>query len=976
MDAIINIDKVLNTNLTKEQKQAAVDLSDEVLCLACAGSGKSRTLSYRIGYLFSNGVIPENVLAFTFTEKAADSLKRNVATAIEQCGFTSDLVGAMFIGTIHSYCQHILGQMDARYRQFEVLDENKMKIYLLSRYYDLSLNELGNAKDSRMFNTIKEVANAWSTLNDELIQISDIEEHDPILAKVLNKLKQSLDQDEFIDFSLMIRLVADALERDDIEINNVLVDLKHVMVDEYQDVCPSQEALIRGLHRRSQTLFVVGDDDQSIYGWRGADIQNILNFEERYPACSTHTLNTNFRSTDKIVNTSNEFIHNELGPARHHKNPVAHNNGNIEHYGKYWFPSREEESHWVANRIKDLIGTEYVERYDKEGNPIESRGLSEGDFAILFRSIRRPFNPDNLPNRHYEFIEALRELGFEPTVESEGGIFERPHARIVRDIMELLRGETPKRNDVILFYKNNVMDYFPHADQNKLIQTLMEWNRKINTPQGSSRVKVYPQDFYQNILEALNVDNINYDEQVMRDLGVFSTIILDIEQVYVSIDSKARYNQMLNFLSNVAESGYDVSTLDLVTKPDAVTISTIHKMKGLEYPVVFIVDVLDRRFPGDRSRYRGWLPEQVMDEAINRGSYGKTREDEARLFYTALTRAERFLYVTGSAEQPDTRREKKPSKFLVGLGGDSDFNDPNELPSEIKYIEPKKRYDENDLPTSYTEIKDYLTCPAKYQFRQHFGFNSPVPDLFGFGLTTHTAINKLHQDYNDSPPTSVEAMDVTEEVFHLKHAFPSRDPENNPGPYERAKERAKEIVSNYVESHSMDFTRTRASEARFEIKVEKALISGSIDLLLKMDEEGNILDAEVIDFKSLDRPSNHYEWLDLSLQVQLYAHAGQEIHGEPIEFGSVHLLKDNERINVPVNAEAKAAAISNIEWAVDYIIKGEFPMRPSSDKCESCDFKKLCRKQYQEFSTEVKPPEIYLPSGFGKVLARAFSDID
>lgn len=972
------IDNVLQENLTEAQRLAVIDPANYILCLACAGSGKSRTLAYRIAYLIANGCDPKGIVAFTFTEKAAEAIKRRVADALDKCGLPSTYVGAMYIGTIHSYCHHLLGCIDAGYRQFEVLDENRLKLYLLSRYYDLRLVAVARNRKKRMFETIREMSNAWQTVNDEMIEICDIKQYDTVIGSVLERLKAGLNKDRFLDFSAMIRLAIEALKRNEASVNTVLSELRHVLVDEYQDINPSQEQLIEELRKRSDALFVVGDDDQAIYGWRGADVSKILTFEHRYPSCSTHTLSTNFRSTGAIVEASNRFIHEELGPSRIDKQPVSCADGNIQDFRNLWFETRDSEAQWVAERIASLLGARYVEEHDEHGRAVEERGLTPGDFAILFRSIKRTFNPQNLPHRHYEFTSELRRLGIPYTIDAEGGVFERPYASAVRATMELLRQGAPTRSQVKEHFRDIVLPAFPDADFDQLIRVLTKWNSEIHTPPGGARRKVYPQEFLHEMLHAFGVHRTDFDAVVMRDLGVFSSIILDVEKVYVSIDSPGRYREMLNFLQNVAESGYDTSTLDLISKPDAVSISTIHKAKGLEFPVVFIVDVVNQRFPSRCSTYEGWLPKKVMKNAIDRGAYGTRKEDEARLFYTAMTRAERFLYVTGSSVQPDTKNDKKPSAFKRRLSHPRMLTEPTGFPKGIETRPQKRRFEEDSVPTSYSEIKDYLICPRQYRLRRHYGFNPPVPELFGFGLTTHAVIGRLHQSYRNVAPTSDEADGVLDEVFHLKHVFPSNDPENRPGPYERAKNKSAEIIHDYIINFKDDFIRLRENEARFEIKVGKALISGSIDLLLKEDETGNILDAHVVDFKSMDTPDDNriYDWVDLSLQVQLYAFGAREVLDENAKTGSVHLLREGNRIEIPVSDEAIGAAVRNVEWAVERILDDDFPMRPSSLKCTHCDYQLICPKKYEDFRNDAIPPEVYVPTKIGKCHVRAFSDVE
>lgn len=971
--------QVLGQNLTEDQRLAVLDDHRDILCLACAGSGKSRTLAFRIAYLVANGCPADSIVAFTFTDKAAESIKRRVSEALSKFELPQTLVGAMYIGTIHSYCQYLLGSVDARYRQFEVLDENGLKLYLLSRYRQLALNEIKAERNSKMFETIREVSNAWSTANDEALSYSDVTGEDETLGNLLERIYASLERDQYIDFSLMIRLAVEELERNSPAINQALNGVRHILVDEYQDVNPMQERLIRQLSERADSLMVVGDDDQSIYAWRGADVNNILSFQERYPQSSVHILSTNFRSTAAIVRASDQFIQQELSTARYTKNPSAHRDGNIQDFRSLWFATRDDEASWVAQRIHELLGTKYIE-YNADGTIREERGLTPADFAVLFRSIKRSYNPHNLPHRHFEFTNALRAIGVPYTLEAEGGIFERPHAVAIRDTMELLRNPSPTRETVRTLFDREIVTCFPQADFNELSQVISNWNLLIHTPAGGARRKVYPQELLHQILHAFGVENSNFDDVVLRDLGVFSKIILDVEKVYVSIDSPIRYSEILNFLSNVAETGYDVSTLDIVARPDAVTISTIHKMKGLEYPVVFIVDVVNRRFPSDRSTYSGWLPANLMAAPINRGAYCTTRQDEARLFYTAMTRAERFLYITGAAQQPDAQRPKHPSDFkrrIDNLGVSSDFA----LPDGIEYTAQKRRVDETILPTSYSDIKEYLVCPMGYKLKKLFGFNPAVPELFGFGLTTHTIIERLHQQYPTVAPTRQEVIDLVEATFHLKHIFPSNDPIHRPGPYERAYDSASEMAQNYVSSFAPDFERLREDEARFEITIGQAMVSGAIDLLLKRDEHGNIMDSHVIDFKSLDAPDDNSpnDWIDLSLQVQLYAYAADQVLGENTRTGSVHLLKEygtDARVNIPVENDAVSAAISNIGWAVDRILDGDFPMRPCRGKCESCDVNRICPKVPQHFTSDIVPPPIHVPTGQGQVQIKAFSEFD
>ena len=964
------IDEVLNAELTPDQKQAAIDQSKEVMTLACAGSGKSKTLAYRIGWQVANGADPKTIVAFTFTEKAADSMKRQTAKALTACGLQPLSLGAMYIGTIHSYCHYVLSTIDARYKQFEVLDENKFKLYLMSRYAQLGLSDVRNARRVGYFKTIKEASDAWKTLNDEMIPIAAVQQHDPLMGRVLERLGQRLDNDNFIDFSLMIRLVVESLRRSDTRAEQAIVDLKHLLVDEYQDVNPAQEVLISELHRRSDSLFVVGDDDQAIYGWRGADVGNILTFQNRYPSAGVHTLACNFRSTPLIVQVADTFIAAQLGAQRITKHPQALAANGPNEVRNLWFADRSDEAAWVASRIGDLLGTSYQER---DGTV---RGLVPADFAILMRSTRQNEGNEPFPH-HAPFTEAMGVQGIRFTLESGGGVFENEHVVALRDSFLLLRHGSPSREQVRDFYDNTLLPLFPQADFEALARVFGEWGRLIHAPIQGSRRRVYPQKLVHDILASLGIGAFRADDPVWYAIGVFSRIIQDVEAVYMSIDTTARFQEILNFLENVAETGYDLSTDELLTRPNAVMVSTVHKVKGLEFPVVFIVDVEHLRFPGARRGYSGWLPDVVIQPALARGAYQSTTEEQARLFYTALTRSEKYLYVTGSEQLPGGRKPRKRSSFSLQLNNPAVSSNPVGLPAGLTQSPPARREEETVVPSTYSDIRYYLRCPADYQFRKRFGFSPPITEMFGFGLTVHAAVGRLHQDFQNTTPTDDDAERIAESTFHLKHVPPSNDPVNSPGPYERAKNRVSEVIKQYVKDYSSDFQAERQVEVRFEIPLEKAVITGTIDLILEMDEQGNILDATVIDFKTLeggDNPEADLDWTELALQVQLYAKAAREVLGENARTGAVHLLKDNKRVGVPVTDEALAAATANVEWAIERILDGDFPRRPHIDKCKKCDFQLLCLCQPEQFKVQSAPPPIHIPGAQATKLARAFSE--
>lgn len=953
-------DQILRANLTDDQYNAVIDDHQNILCLACAGSGKSRTLAYKIAYLISQGASPESIVAFTFTEKAAESIKRRVADALHKFGFTENYIGAMFIGTIDSFCQKLLGNINASYRQFDILDQNGLILFVMSRLHKLDLSY-----GQGYFKRIEALTSAWQTVNNENIAISDIDKYDHELFGNLQKLSELLIQDGYMDFSFAIRLAVCELKKITCKNGTDIEKFDYLFVDEYQDINPIQEDFIKTFSSFMKMLFVVGDDDQAIYSWRGANVQNILTFEERYKDVSVHRLLVNFRSTKAIVETANSFVQSTLNYERLAKDISSHFDGNIQDLRNLWFENREDEAKWIAKRIQSLIGTTYVE-YNPDGTEKLRRGLTYSDFAILLRSIHN----SNGENRDVQFVNALKEQGIPVKTAGEGGIFDRPYAQCVLATMELLRNNSNTREIAEDLFNKTIVFTFPKANKIKYLSVLQRWHHEIHAPiTTTSRRKVYPQRFLHDLLDAFMIRDLE-DDIALRDLGLFSKIILDVEQTYVSIDSTYRYCEMLNFFQNIAKNSYELEPIDYITKDNAVNISTIHRVKGLEFPVVFVADLVSQRFPGRKERYKGAIPDELMANALQRGAYGNRNEDEARLFYTAITRAERLLYMSGSSNHPGLKNPKKRSHFVINLTHpqmrtDKDFDDLYDK------MELRQRFDDGDFPTDYSSVKNYLTCPYSYKLSTVYGYNAAVPELFGFGKTSHTTLERLHQKFKDHVPTVEEVKEIIESTFMLKHVFPSKDPTNRPGSYERAKALLEKILIEYSTQYSTDFGRLRQDEARFEISVKDALVTGAIDLLLQEDPERGITTADVIDFKTMELPDSvvDYDWRDMSIQVQLYSKAAKEIMGENVETGYIHTLKDNKRTAIPVDETSVNNAIKTIEWAVSGILANDFPMRPCAANCGNCDFRALCAQKKQPFSRSELPPLIHTPNGEKKIAA-------
>ena len=972
-----DIRAILAEELTDDQFKAATDESQDVLVIACAGSGKSRTLAYRIAWLISQGSAPESIVAFTFTNSAAESIQRRVASALKRIGRPPTEIGRIRIGTIHSFCEHLLVQVDARFRQFDILDENGLHLFLMSRYAQLRIKRFDH-RAARYFDRISELANAWTTLHNEVLEIEDVAALDPELGGALRELRILLDRSNYIDFSLMIRLIVDRLQGRDSKTLEATNQIRHLLVDEYQDTNPLEERLIQLLRSRCESLTVVGDDDQSIYGWRGADVRNILGFMHRNPQAKEYTLAHNFRSTPPIVRNADVFVQAELGANRLPKDPQADERAGADQFGVFGFENRPLEAAWVADRIQALLGTPYR---DESG----LRGLTPADFAVLMKSTRSSEQDGSA--RSSAFTNALEQRSIPFTLEAGGSVFGRPQVLVLRDAMELLRLASPNRPTVLEFVERHVRPSYPSVDPGQVADVFARWGREIHTPVTVERRRVHPQGLLHDLLSAFGVSESGLDDGAMADIGVFSRLLQDVETVHVSVDTPQRFQGILNFMQNTAEGGYQSATDAAVRRPDAVAVSTVHKAKGLEYPVVFVVDAERQRFPANRSSYSGWLPQPLMVSATGppRRAYGNDREQEARLFYTALTRAERFLYITYAVHLPGGKKQWAESQFSGRLTEGAVLRvapHPDDLPpSELPTVPQRRRIDETVLPTTFSEVRYYLRCPRDYKFRHVWGFSPPIPDLFGFGQTVHAAVGKLHERFESRAPTIEEADAIAREIFHIKHVPPSNAPIERPGVYESAADAAAQIVRRYAVDYRDDFEHRRQLEVRFEIPLRDSVLGGTIDLLLHLDEAGAIREASVIDFKTMDggpspEMNEKLDWTELALQVQLYARAAAVMLDANARTGAVHLLRDGQRVEVPIGDGAVEAAVLNVEWAAERIVAGDFPMRPHPNKCEACDWKKLCPMTLEEFHENDSPPQLHIPGTPSRRSVRAFSEVE
>lgn len=901
-------------------------LKGNLQIIACAGSGKTEFVSERIAYLLYKKVAkPEQVVAFTFTEKAAEELKFRVRSKIKELMGKQPDIGDMYIGTIHAFAFKVLQDFIPRYRAYDMLDEVGRLAFLASIRRDINFDDLFNDLDQRYKWNYYKHGNKQNWTYRTFIKDIDLFREEGLTDKAVlsDSFKkaykiylQKLEEKRFLDFSSILRIAVDTLQSEPSVLKKIRDQYSFFTVDEYQDVNPIQEKLIQ-LISNKQNVCVVGDDDQSIYQWRGADVQNIITFQKRYPKVTVHQLDVNRRSHDGIVKTANELIklNNPNRLAKNIKDKgIKSEKGDLY---KILFQTQEEEIEWIIKKIKALEGTEFEEKDGK-------RKLKYSDFAFLFRSIANEADP---------YITALREANIPVIYAGTGGLFDTAEVGSIVDILKYIcefdRDVTYDDDELKRIHKALPEDFsLPFKKFKVGVETLRD-----NT---KDQKRISLQGVYMSILNLLNLPHENFHDQeddvLLFNLGRLSQAISDYEnsREYLTFNS---IRDFLWFVRLHVENSYDSGNTDAMAGfIDAVQIMTMHGTKGLGFPVVFMPSHFRR------NREPDFGPTLLDVSKFDSDRFLNYPKDERRIYYVGLTRSKKYLFVTSAEYKVEGEKRSPRSNFFDEIP--SKYFITEELPDPTKRKSCKKEGVSEDVifPTSYSELAYYLNCGYDYKMRFIYGFNPGIVQAMGFGKQVHNLINLLHKNYEDTRqiPTRATIVKLINENFYLRYAHESLS--------DRLKISAAKSIEKYVKMWEKDFTLSVKTERPFELEFENSLIAGSIDMIKR--QEGNETVLEVIDFKT-GKPDNDlmhkYE-----LQVQLYTIAAQEALGINTQKALIHFVDTdkNDRLAVLTNPAAIETAKEELAYAITGITKSNFKRDARQDKtCASCDWSHICPKR-------------------------------
>lgn len=867
------------------------------LVVAAAGSGKTKLLVETLAYKISKKLInleKNHIVVFTFTNNAADELIVRLGTALEPSG-NKDAINKMFIGTIHGWCDQYLEEKGTLANTKVIAELEQTQI--VQRIYDLlRLEELYTERHK--FLKIKKFLADLEIFYNENISITD-KRIPKNVAKAIDRYQDFLRRERLMDFGTLIKEATKKLSEE--------VDSKpfEVFVDEYQDVNPAQVDLFRGILKSNNKsrLVAVGDPRQSIYQWRGSDVERIIAFNSDFNETEIYELATNYRSRTGIIEFANTIANDmqfskkisisnmKVSDKRKDKKISVFNN-----------PNPDTNVSEIVQLIKDLINNE----------------CEPNDIAILLRSVighgqdlMNALEENNIPfyspnrNRGTEFVSTFMD-GLIKLIK----IAEEPP---IPQNME----EEKEISENIQKWLTQISNFLKEKNTTKIHKAVSNWHKKLQ----NSRNEGYNlrRQFFDFCLEIGFVIE-PHETDLQEGFSAVTQIMKSIEEAYrrrfQGVGSRpSPINILIHNLSweltQHLERWYKVG-MNMKGK-SGVIISTVHAAKGLEWPIVIMPYMWERKFPLRASSHGTSFPDEIAKR------YGTTIEDEKRLWYVAATRPRDRLFIFSGGNS-----KYKPSKFAYN----EFYNNKNKniaISSDKLELEKMSVVERFDKPT-YINIglSDYLLlleCQYHFYLRKICGLQVPVGEELGAGDIIHKVLQKISQEKDISKLESI----IDEEVFlplaELKHE-------------QNMKKTIKKKVEKIVKSGILDSINN--AEYKFAERLDNVIVSGIVDAIR---DTGKSL--EIIDWKS----NVHKEFLErYQNQLLFYAGALRNL-GKNVSAATIIDLgktgKDAE-IFVDISNSKVNAIITKGLKSLKEIEKGLPHTEPSSTSCAVCDVSHIC----------------------------------
>ena len=928
-----------------DAQQLAVSIdTGPALVVAGAGTGKTRVIIERIRRLIDDGVDPSSILALTFTEKAAgEMLDRLSAVSL---GFSSQLEVATFNG----FGNELLKQYGPEWglADIKLLGETGQLVFLREHFDELGLDYF--APVSNPDGQLKELSGYISKLKQQLVEPEKYQEFVDKLpssdeAEKLEKSKHHelanlykvylslCRQFGFIDYDDQLYLAILLLVARPNVLAKMQAKYRYILVDEFQDTNAMQSALIDLLARKSQNIMVVGDDDQSIYGWRGATLANILEFTRRYPGTKEVTLIENYRSTQPILDCAYNLIqHNN--PDRLevinnlNKRLQAQTDGGDLPIVKH-FHNMDAELNWIAEDISSRL---------KSGQPGNS-------IAILARRTNSLVK-----------VHQILELNNIPHVVA-GQTNDIYQQTAVKQLIEVLKAVADPLDDLALFHSligpvfgmspgvlaelsNEARITFAplaqiirNSDQIEIkqaVSTISDWrNTSPEQSVGSLAYAIISETGWKQSL----YEQAQVEQSVALQLQALSQYFKTLQEFERFSGVPSVQNYLLN-LPVLRAGGSDFVDVSMDISDSEINVLSVHRAKGLEWDTVYIVDCVEGSFP---LAYRGQslaLPEELRKDNTKADDH---IAEERRLMYVATTRARRILILTYS-DFTGGPAKRRPSRFLAELSGvHTDHNDNDVEQTNLELFSPKNT-NPGPLPIpssmkqadcvvlSVSQIVTWLDCPQEFYYRYILGVPQPHDPRQEYGTAIHAAIEKIHEGRRQGTPPTLASIWQSVKDSLPKSGYISE------GSRDRDHLSARKSVGQIYERFISE-TLPIETEKPFNVEIPEAKLRfrGRLDAVY--DTEGGI---EIRDYKTSTKVRTAEQAKSRttsSKQLALYALAWQLEHGELPAKLTLDFVETGQHYSVKKQARSLESLAAKLKQMVDDLNSSHYPLGKKHDYC-------------------------------------------
>lgn len=929
--------------LNPAQREIVGHTEGPLLVIAGPGSGKTFSLVLRaLNLLLLGRCKPRELVICTFTEKAAYELRDRISAAAHKVGYRGDL-SELRVSTIHGLCNRLLS--DHRHRtplgaDYDTLDDLTQLLFIFEHFERIIGSDTGTGFLHRWktrWSAIEGVRSYFNKIAEELLDPEALVlSTNPFLAalgKAYQVYRTALQETNHVDFA-HLQLLAHNLLDDALIAPVVLRGVKYILVDEYQDTNYIQEQLILKLSAATNNLCVVGDEDQSLYRFRGATVRNILEFTARVEHCHTVQLTVNYRSHPRIVKAYDRWMASA---------DWSNRNGRPFRYPKQITPASEEAPDYPAVfAIRGTNARDEAQRFADLVVLLKQRGVvaDYSQVALLLHSVR--------DDHSAPYLQALEARGIPAFCPRARTYFDNEEVRLMVACLALIfgwhgtgRGQVAGPTAELAQYVDEALVTLGRGYAGTPLATeLRSMVGQIAALQEGDALDQRPADFFYHLLACEPFAGFVKNENRARNLATLSQLLNVFQRYYhytvVTFKNQAylRFHLFGSFLRLLYEGGInEYEDPDQPFPKGYVQVMTIHQSKGLEFPVV-VVGSLDTQLSTSKriDRDLGPFYHRPPFEPENR----ITQFDRMRLHYVAFSRAEKVLVLT-SDEQPqphfDPIRQGLQQWPYVAqdLLGAQQFTLKQRLP-------PKKAY-------SFTgDLRLYETCPRQYQFFRVYDFTPSRSAVIFFGLLVHQTIEAIHRIAMDGEAHTLDEPAVRA-LFDRTFCTLALGDVRPIGA--QAREAAFAQVLRYFTQNRLDLERVIETEVDVSVEKDGYILTGKVDLLLGGDGK-----LELLDFKTSPRPAAHSSLLaSYERQLATYAHILERRHGKRPErlmlYWTAEQRREDALMVFPYRPELVEQAGATFDAVVRKIQAKDFAVLtpPESKICKECDLRTLCHAE-------------------------------